>query len=429
MGEDKEKIQQAVNGQGKDKFEIKATIFSVVTLSIFFGFILMAIATTVENSAKSILSIISSIMFTVAAIVIITDIVIKQILHQNNIKKIVLSVFAILFIALCTGILIVSGINTVYTTEILSHIVYWLVAVVMIVVSIAVITIQFLINKNDFEQNPIKSYAVIILTMLYALTYAMIVKPDIVFNIAFTIHTIASLVVFINIIFKTGIKSKNIIQLALFVIAVLALMAQMIYCIYVWFFNAANPNLFNSIMGVFAGLLGGVLTLTGVAWTIKRQEETRREDIAKREEERKQEEIAKAKPIFSHIIQFGIKQKVDNQLRCGFRPEEKDRGEILVIGLLENSDNASFILDKMYYKKWYKLNMNNFVLKNKQIYLYFFTNKSCKEWDEPFCYLKVKDMLGNNFYYKLLYVNDGEYKIVLNIIQEITKEEAPDDNN
>ena len=217
MGEDKEKIQQADNGQGKDKFEIKATIFSVVTLSIFFGFILMAIATTVENSAKSILSIISSIMFTVAAIVIITDIVIKQILHQNNIKKIVLSVFAILFIALCTGILIVSGINTVYTTEILSHIVYWLVAVVMIVVSIAVITIQFLINKNDFEQNPIKSYAVIILTMLYALTYAMIVKPDIVFNIAFTIHTIASLVVFINIIFKTGIKSKNIIQLALFV--------------------------------------------------------------------------------------------------------------------------------------------------------------------------------------------------------------------
>ena len=51
MGEEKEKIQQADNGQGKDKFEIKATIFSVVTLSIFFGFILMAIATTVENSA------------------------------------------------------------------------------------------------------------------------------------------------------------------------------------------------------------------------------------------------------------------------------------------------------------------------------------------------------------------------------------------
>ena len=180
---------------------------------------------------------------------------------------------------------------------------------------------------------------------------------------------------------------------------------------------------------IVAAVYGGMLTLTGVAWTIKRQEETRREDIAKREEERKQEEIAKAKPIFSHIIQYGIKQKFDNQLRCSFRPEEKDHGKILVIGLLENSDNSSFILDKMYYKKWYKLNMNNFVLKNKQIYLYFYTNKLCKEWDEPFCYLKVKDLLGNYFYYKLLYVNDGEYKIVLNIIQEIAKEEAPDDNN
>lgn len=278
MGEDKDKIQQPDPAQGKDKFETIGTLLSVVALSIFFGFILMAIATTVENSAKSILSIISSIMFTIAAIVIIIDTIIKHILHQKSVKKIVLSVFAMLFTALCTGILIVSGINTVYTTEILSHIVYWLVAAVMIVVSIAVITLQFLINKNDFEQNPIKSYAVIILTMLYALTYAMIVKPDIVFNIAFTIHTMASLIVFINIIFKTGIKSKNIIQLALFVIAVLALMAQMIYSIYIWFFNAEYPDLFNAIMGVFAGLLGGVLTLTGVAWTIKRQDDIRKED-------------------------------------------------------------------------------------------------------------------------------------------------------
>ena len=278
MGEEKEKIQQTGIGQGKDKFETIGTLLSVVALSIFFGFILMAIATTVENSVKSILSIISSIMFTVAAIVIIADIVIKQIHHQKNVKKKVLSVFSILFIALCTGILIVSGINTVYKKEILNDIIYWLVAAVMIVVSIAVITLQFLINKNDFEQNPIKSYAVIILTMLYALTYAMIVKPDIVFNIAFTIHTMASLVVFINIIFKTGIKSKNIIQLALFVIAVLALMAQMIYSIYIWFFNPIYPDLFNAIMGVFAGLLGGVLTLTGVAWTIKRQDEIRKED-------------------------------------------------------------------------------------------------------------------------------------------------------
>ena len=67
MGEEKEKIQQPDIGQGKDKFETIGTLLSVVALSIFFGFILMAIATTVENSAKSILSIISSIMFTVAS--------------------------------------------------------------------------------------------------------------------------------------------------------------------------------------------------------------------------------------------------------------------------------------------------------------------------------------------------------------------------
>lgn len=238
----------------------------------------MAIATTVENPEKSILSIISSIMFALAALITIIRVIANFANKEKFIRKILLKIFAVLFILLSTTIIIVSGIDTVKEIERARDVLYWLIVAVMLVVSVAVITLQFLIDKNDFEQNPIKSYAVIILTMLYALTYAMIVKPDIVFNITFTIHTMASLVVFINIIFKTGIKSKNIIQLALFVIAVVALMAQIIYCIYLWFFNAANPDLFNSIMGVLAGLIGGVLTLTGVAWTIKRQDEIKKEE-------------------------------------------------------------------------------------------------------------------------------------------------------
>lgn len=432
MGEDKDKIQQPDPAQGKDKFETIGTLLSVVALSIFFGFILMAIATTVENSAKSILSIISSIMFTIAAIVIIIDTIIKHILHQKSVKKIVLSVFAMLFTALCTGILIVSGINTVYTTEILSHIVYWLVAAVMIVVSIAVITLQFLINKNDFEQNPIKSYAVIILTMLYALTYAMIVKPDIVFNIAFTIHAIASLIVFINIIFKTGIKSKNIIQLALFVIAVLALMAQMIYSIYIWFFNAEYPDLFNAIMGIFAGLLGGVLTLTGVAWTIKRQDEIRKEDIAKREEERKQEEIVKAKPILSNTILKAIPHDFDLPV-CVPLVEYQDNIESYSnIARIDNSENSSVYFRKFYFNKWVDINSCQLVLKNHSVYLYFQSNYKVKIGGNFYCYLKVEDLLGNAYYFKLNYIalsnSKNNFNVLMNL-HEIPKEEAPDDNN
>lgn len=383
MGKEKEKVQQPDNGQGKDKFETIGTLLSVVALSIFFGFILMAIATTVENSAKSILSIISSVMFTIAAIVIIADIVIKQILHQNNIKKIVLSVFAILFIALCTGILIVSGINTVYKTEILSDIIYWLVAAVMIVVSIAVITLQFLINKNDFEQNPIKSYAVIILTMLYALTYAMIVKPDIVFNITFTIHTIASLTVFINIIFKTGIKSKNIIQLALFVIAVVALMAQMIYCIYIWFFNVEYPDLFNSIMGVFAGLLGGVLTLIGVAWTIKRQDEIRKEDEKK-----------KIKPYISFIMIDDVNAEYKDLKIC-MAVNKNFTNNITVI--LENSDLSICNINRVYHDdNWFDLFVNNVILQNGKVVLSIFCN------NKENIVIEVSDILNNKYYYRMI---------------------------
>lgn len=82
---------------------------------------------------------------------------------------------------------------------------------------------------------------------------------------------------------------KSLEAIMNFIFLFLATIATSIAVIYLLFWKqgAESQDLFNSMMGVFAGILGGVLTLAGVAWTIK-----------KADSDRKEEERKKYRPIF-----------------------------------------------------------------------------------------------------------------------------------
>ena len=181
---------------------------------------------------------------------------------------------------------------------------------------------------------------------------------------------------------------------------------------------------------IVAAVYGGMLTLTGVAWTIKRQDEIRKEDIAKREEERKQEEIAKAKPIFKCAV-LNISRYNEGLPRCTIEIyENKLERRIPSYGQIDNSEHSTIKLDKIYFGKWIKIKSNNLVLKNKSVVLYFQTKTVADLWDKP-CYLKISDCLGNKYYYKLFY-EKLQYGSIVNRLYDIVqipKEEAPDDNN
>lgn len=183
---------------------------------------------------------------------------------------------------------------------------------------------------------------------------------------------------------------------------------------------------------IVAAVYGGMLTLTGVAWTIKRQDEIRKEDIAKREEERKQEEIERAKPIFTCEV-LSIPQYYISELpRCEIEVyKNAEDMRINTYGQIDNSEHSTIKLEKLYFKKWVNIKSNNLVLKNKSVILQFKTPKRTDEWDE-FCFLQVKDCLGNKYYYKLYYDTQqysGKLCNKLYDIVQIPKEEAPDDNN
>lgn len=182
---------------------------------------------------------------------------------------------------------------------------------------------------------------------------------------------------------------------------------------------------------IVAAVYGGMLTLTGVAWTIKRQDEIRKEDIAKREEERKQEEIAKSKPF---VAPFFIKDINNIKYDYGFllNIKEDQKGGIKLFGAIENSDQANFSIKAFWYNgQWITSKLNNFVLKGKRILIQADTNLKFANWEKPGeFYLKIADIYNNIYYYQLIFYGLEMWNaIVLRDIKEITKEEAPDDNN
>lgn len=63
----------------------------------------------------------------------------------------------------------------------------------------------------------------------------------------------------------------------------------------------SDNSLFTAVLGVYAAIVGGGLTLAGVAWTIRKSESNRREDLQRLENERKEEERRKYSPVFSVV--------------------------------------------------------------------------------------------------------------------------------
>lgn len=99
--------------------------------------------------------------------------------------------------------------------------------------------------------------------------------------------------VFITISNGVSLK-KNIINIVFFVIDIITLLTLIVYLIYL---VPQDNNLQGVILSVVTAVIGGVLTLSGVAWTIKQTEKARKDDIERMENERKEEEKMKYRPL------------------------------------------------------------------------------------------------------------------------------------
>ena len=182
-------------------------------------------------------------------------------------------------------------------------------------------------------------------------------------------------------------KSKNIGVTILFS---LIFIIFGFFTIYLSTYDATDNTLFNALITIFAAVIGGAVTLVGVAWTINNNKE-----------EKRKEEIEKAMPYFTFNIVRNVPENIDGLKICF--PEELELNYGCdTYGEIENSNHSVVILKKIYHDgKWFPLQCNNTLIHNGKLILNF------KFSDPNGIVLEVSDTLGNLYYYKLNVLHMG----------------------
>lgn len=168
--------------------------------------------------------------------------------------------------------------------------------------------------------------------------------------------------------------------------------ALTIYLIYIIPENTGNLQ--NIITTIIAAIYGGLLTLVGVAWTIR-----------KSDNDRKDEEKKKAKPLFTFDMVYQNINDVTGKKFCfddNIRPYSCH-----VLAIIENSDRSAFRLERIYHdKSWFSISANKVMLPNAKIYLDFTFD------DINGLFLEALDTLENKYYYeiKVLFLRNASNK-------------------
>lgn len=174
---------------------------------------------------------------------------------------------------------------------------------------------------------------------------------------------------------KTGVERAGMVQD--FIVGI----GLTIYLIYL----ITNPSVQTIVTAIVSAIYGGLITLAGVAWTI------RKSDL-----DRKNDEIKKAKPLFSFNPQLR-ECSIDGSAKACFTPTDYEDGFSCETHVeIENSDNSSFSFNKLFHDgEWFELEGNKVVLPSGKCYFVFDFS------DALDIVLSVKDSLGNEYLYLL----------------------------
>lgn len=293
-------------------------------------------------------------------------------------------IFQLLFII--SGIFVINYYDTGYNW-------YWF-AFALLAVSIpigCVMVKAWSESKNTFSAEQIKVANVrlgkyIIFYWLLDLFYMACFNQWLVLQFVF--GGIAMLIVFYNltVAFLSENKTNKWLLLTDFLLGI----GLTVYLIYI----VPNGNLQEILIPVISAVYGGLLTLVGVAWTIKSNNKDRKTDLERIENERKEDERKKAKPLFTFNMFDHIPTTKDVRKIC-VTVDDLNK-DCSVYAEIENSDKCSFAIKRLYHdKKWYELNGNTVILPNSKVLFAFNFN------DVFDIYLEVVDSLGYTYYYEL----------------------------
>lgn len=252
-------------------------------------------------------------------------------------------------------------------------------------------TVRFCEKQKYVEYHP-KMIHGFVLGGLYVCSITFFVMGHFVSQLLlFIFGGIALLFLAVSILLSlsNGLSAKkNIINLIGFILDTLSFLALMIYLIYK--IPTQFENLQTIITTIVAAVLGGALTLVGVAWTIRRQDDLHRRD-----------EKSKNKPMFRYcIVHNDIEDYV--MVFCFEGIGDRKSGDFFHFDyVFKNFDNANFILEYIIVndiKMYPQFDAN--IEKNE----YFIIRGLCKKGEIVTKYLiGVKDILGNDYTFELLF--------------------------
>lgn len=236
------------------------------------------------------------------------------------------------------------------------------------------------------------------------------------------IGIVGTLVIVINAVGLTNNFLGKIKPLKVFIpFDVVLTLGLGIYLIYI----IPNVQLQQIVTTVASAFLGGALTLVGVAWTIKRQDEIRKQDIEQREKERQVEEKNKAKPIFAYTMLYEDVHSISGKKILMDNTGITEKFDCSLFAIIENSNHSVFTINRIHHdNKWYAVNGNKVFLPGSQVYI------NIKFSEPKDIYLEVIDSLQNKYYYQIFVLcspmNNGEFPFIHTImdIKELSQEES-----
>ena len=207
---------------------------------------------------------------------------------------------------------------------------------------------------------------------------------------------------------SSGLSVKNnVFNLIAFVVDVLSFLALVIYLIYV--IPKEFANLQSIITTMVAAVLGGALTLAGVAWTIKKSDKDRRE------EERK-----KCKPFLIALNYYDDDAGSKGSLDTLFCEDDNFHGKKLILyGNIKNISESIAVFTKIIIaNKTFKVQTNAILEKGKPCQI--IVNSSDNLYNDT-AELYIEDILGNQYVYIVycILANDGK-RANFNEIREIS---------
>lgn len=260
-------------------------------------------------------------------------------------------------------------------------------------------------SKEQYQKALIRGINIVLLWWLFDLFYMSIFLHLTIWQFIF--GGLSMVCIFYNLAFAflSGRKSSRVGLLQDFLFGI----GITVYLIYI----VPDEELRTIMLAVISAVYGGLITLVGVAWTIREGQRQNRLNHLKA-----------IKPLFYAVKYNNVDYTKDSTVRMSFRPVSNYAdSDIYIIGALRNADKSDLIIDKIVIdglELFPDYATPNVVEKNKIIEVSLLLNKSPNK--ESKIDLFVLDAEENLLSYSVICDFDTEYTEI-NRIVEVTNNE------